>query len=101
MKDQELQQLEARTDSLDPDSVGSYDTNITDIVTYYIKIRYLDRVMAVLRIAIIFLTILIYLAGARCHESDLSTSEDLVASINSTSNDRGIKMKHNWPTCPL
>ena len=31
MKDQELQQLEARTDSLDPDSVGSYDTNITDI----------------------------------------------------------------------
>ena len=57
--------------------------------------------MAVLRIAIISLTILIYLAGARCHESNLSTSEDLVASINSTSNDRGFKMKHNWPTCPL
>ena len=28
MKDQGLQQLEARTDSLDSDSVSSYDTNI-------------------------------------------------------------------------
>ena len=102
MKDQELQQLEARTDSLDPDSISSYDTNINrhkQLVT--IKIRHLDRVMAVLRIAIISLTVLISLARARYLESNLSTSEDLVASINSTSNDRGIKMKHNWPTCPL
>ena len=54
--------------------------------------------MAVPRRAILSLTVLIFLAGARCHES---TSEDLVTSINSTSNDRGFKTKHNWPTCPL
>ena len=53
------------------------------------------------RIDIISLTVLICIAGARCHESNLSIPEDLEASINSTSNDRGFKTNHNWPTCPL
>ena len=46
MKHQGLQQLEARTDSLDPDSVSSYDTNVQKHKQLVIiKIGYLDCVM--------------------------------------------------------
>ena len=60
--------------------------------------------MAVFRIAAIALALIYHLAGARQYESNLSTSEDqmqLVASLNSTSNDREFKTNHTRPTCPL